>query len=260
VPDDRGIVYRSGREIERLRAAGALVGRLLAEIGKAVAPGVTTGEIGALAGRILAEAGAEPVFVTEAGFPAPVCTSVNEEVVHGLPGARKLREGDILSVDAGARLDGFVGDAAITWPVGRIDAETARLLAVTEECLMRAIASMRPGATLSEVSRAVQSHAEANGFGVVRDFVGHGVGESLHEPPQVPNYVGAKSGAIRMRPGLVVAVEPMLTAGTWRVKKLGDGWTVVTRDGKRAAHFEHTVAVVETGADVLTLPHPHPYP
>lgn len=233
-----------------------MVARVLDEIGRRLAPGVTTGELRDVADGIFASAGAAPVFHTEAGFPASICTSVNEEVVHGVPGARRLRSGDIVSVDAGCALDGFIGDAARTWPVGEVDEESQRLLDVARECLDRAVAAARPGADLTEVSRAVQSHAEANGFGVVRDFVGHGVGERLHEAPQVPNFVGpgGVSRGVKIRKGLVVAIEPMLTAGTWKVKKLSDGWTVVTIDGKRAAHFEHTVAVGREGAEILTLP------
>ncbi len=251
-----GILYKSRREIERIREAGRIAAEVLAEIALHAAPGVTTGEVCGIADEVIRKRGGEPVFQTEAGFPASVCTSVNEEVVHGLPGNRKLVEGDLLSVDVGVRSGGYIGDTAATFAIGEIDEESARLLRVTRESLELGIAAVRPGAGITEVSRAVQSHAEANGFSVVRDFVGHGVGEKLHEPPQVPNFVGprgAKKG-IRLKRGMVFAIEPMLNAGAWPVKKLRDGWTVVTKDGKRSAHFEHTVAVGDHGADILTFP------
>ncbi len=221
-----------------------------------MAPGVTTADLRDCADLIIGERGGEPVFQTEAGFPASICTSVNEQVVHGVPGTRELVEGDVVSVDVGVRSGGYIGDAARTFAVGEISLEAARLLRVARECLERAIGTARAGVDLSEVSRAIQSHAEGAGYSVVRDFVGHGVGEKLHEPPQVPNFVGrggATKGTI-LRPGVVIAIEPMVNAGTWRVKKLGDGWTVVTRDGKMSAHFEHTILVSEDGAEVLTLP------
>ncbi len=251
-----GIVYKSAREVAYIRDAGRIVAAVLDGIGRLVAPGVTTAELRDCADRIIRERGGEPVFQTEAGFPASICTSVNEAVVHGVPGPRELVDGDIVSVDVGVRSGGYIGDAARTFAVGRVNGEVARLVATARECLERAIATARVGADLSEVSRAIQSHAEGDGFSVVRDFVGHGVGEKLHEPPQVPNFVG-KGGAVRgtlLRPGMVIAIEPMVNAGTWRVKKLDDGWTIVTRDGKRSAHFEHTVVVTDGGAEVLTLP------
>ncbi|MHC5053368.1 MAG: type I methionyl aminopeptidase [Planctomycetota bacterium] len=250
------IVYKSEREVEHIRDAGKIVAAVLDEIGRLVAPGVTTAELRDCADRTIRERGGEPVFQTEAGFPASICTSVNEEVVHGLPGPRELVEGDMVSVDVGVRSGGYIGDAARTFAVGEVDAGAARLLTVARECLERAIGTARAGVDLSEVSRAIQSHAEGNGFSVVRDFVGHGVGEKLHEPPQVPNFVGrggASKGTI-LRSGVVIAIEPMVNAGTWRVRKLRDGWTIATRDGERSAHFEHTVVVSEDGAEVLTLP------
>jgi methionyl aminopeptidase len=251
-----GIIFKSRREIERIREAGRVVAKALLEIGRMVAPRVSTGELRDCVDGFIGESGGEAAFVTEAGFPASACTSVNEEVVHGVPGERRLEEGDIVSVDVGVKLGGYIGDAAATFPVGEVDEEAARLMRVARECLDGAVRTVRPGNELAEVSRAIQTHAEACGFSVVRDFVGHGVGEKLHEPPQVPNFVGpggAKKG-ITLKPGMVIAIEPMLNVGTWRVKKLSDGWTVVTRDGKRSAHFEHTVAVCENGAEVLTLP------
>ena len=251
-----GIVIKSRRELGKIRAAGRIVAEILERLGEQAVPGVTTAELRRTADEVIAERGGEPVFPTEAGFPAAICTSVNEEVVHGIPGPRKLREGDIVSVDVGVRKDGYIGDAARTYAAGRIDAEGARLMEVAKRSLELAIEQVRPGADLIEIARAVQGHAEANGFSVVRDFVGHGVGERLHEPPQVPNFVGrkgARSGTV-LRAGMVMAIEPMLNAGTWRIRKLTDGWTVVTKDGKRSAHFEHTVAVTDGGAEILTLP------
>lgn len=251
-----GIVYKSEREIGHIREAGSIVGAVLEEIGRLVAPGVTTADLRDCADGIIRERGGEPVFQTEAGFPASICTSVNEAVVHGVPGPRELVEGDIVSVDVGVRSSGYIGDAARTFAVGEVDDETARLMTVARECLERAIGTARAGVDLSEVSRVIQSHAEGAGYSVVRDFVGHGVGEKLHEPPQVPNFVGrgGASGGTILRPGVVIAIEPMVNVGTWRVKKLRDGWTIVTSDGKKSAHFENTVVVTENGAEVLTLP------
>ena len=251
-----GIVAKSRREIGRIREAGRIVAAILERIEAQVAPGVTTGDLRCTADEVIRERGGEPVFPTEAGFPGSVCTSINEEVVHGIPGPRKLVEGDIVSVDVGVRKDGYIGDAARTFAVGEIDAESARLMEVTKRCLELAMACIGPGEDLVEIARAVQGHAVANGFSVVRDFVGHGVGEKLHEPPQVPNYVGRR-GAVAgtvLRAGMVIAVEPMVNVGTWKIRKLADGWTVVTKDGKRSAHFENTVAVTDEGVEILTLP------
>jgi methionyl aminopeptidase len=251
-----GIICKSRREIERIREAGRIVATVLSEIERAVEPGVTTAEFRRIAEDVIARNEGEPVFQSEAGFPSPICTSINDEVVHGIPSLQKLKEGDIVSVDVGVRKRGYIGDAAKTFAVGTIGEEDERLLRITRECLDRAIAVLRPGADLVDVCRAVQDHAEANGFSVVREFVGHGVGEKLHEAPQVPNYVGSgggKPGTV-LRPGMVLAIEPMVNVGTYKVKKLSDGWTVVTRDGKRSAHFEHTVAVVDEGSEILTLP------
>ena len=249
-----GIVVKSRRELEKIRAAGRIVAEILERLEEQVAPGVTTADLRRTADEVIAERGGEPVFPKDAGFPAAICTSVNEEVVHGIPGPRELKEGDIVSVDVGVRKDGYIGDAARTFAVGEIDVGSAKLLEVTGRCLRLAIEQIRPGADLVEVARAVQAHAEANGFSVVRDFVGHGVGEKLHEAPQVPNFVGPKGArpGTYLRPGMTMAIEPMVNAGTWKTKKLSDGWTVVTKDGRRSAHFEHTVAVTGDGAEILT--------
>jgi methionyl aminopeptidase len=247
------IVCRSAAELERLRAAGQLVGQVLAALSAHVAPGVTTAEIDALAERMIRAAGATPAFKGYHGYPATICASINHEVIHGIPSAaRTLVEGDILSIDVGAQLDGYFGDSAITLPVGRISDEAARLLRVTDEALARAIACARPGGRISDIGHAVQAHVEANGFSVVREFVGHGIGQRMHEEPQVPNY-GEPGRGPRLAEGMVLAIEPMVNAGKAAVKVLADGWTAVTRDGSLSAHFEHTVAITAAGPEVLTL-------
>jgi methionyl aminopeptidase len=245
------IVCRSRAEIELMRAANQLVARVLREIADAVAPGVTTLELDTIAEARIREAGAVPAFKGYHGFPATLCTSVNDQVVHGIPSGRVLVEGDILSLDLGAVLDGFYGDSAVTVPVGRISAKAAELLRVTREALQAAIERVRPGGRVSDIGHAVQSHVEAHGFSVVREFVGHGIGESLHEDPQVPNY-GEPGRGPRLAEGMVLAIEPMVNVGKPGVRILEDGWTSVTRDGSLSAHFEHTVAVGSDGADVLT--------
>jgi methionyl aminopeptidase len=247
------IVCRSRAEIELMRAANQLVARVLREVADAVAPGVTTRELDALAEARIREAGAVPAFKGYHGFPATLCTSVNDQVVHGIPSARVLAEGDILSLDLGAVLDGFYGDSAVTVPVGRISPRAAELLRVTREALQAAIDCVRPGGRVSDIGHAVQSHVEGHGFSVVREFVGHGIGESLHEEPQVPNY-GEPGRGPRLAEGMVLAIEPMVNVGKPGVRILEDGWTSVTRDGSLSAHFEHTVAVGSTGADILTAP------
>ena len=245
------IVCRSASEIERLARVNALVACVLAELKAMVAPGVTTADVDELAERRLAEAGAVPAFKGYHGFPATICASVNEQVVHGIPSARKLVEGDILSVDLGAKLDGFYGDSAVTVPVGRISAEAAQLLAVTEASLEEALRQVKAGARISDIGAAVQAHVERHGFSIVREFVGHGIGTKLHEEPQVPNYGPAGRGP-RLAEGMVLAIEPMVNIGKASVKVLDDGWTAVTKDGSLSAHFEHTVVVTGNGCRVLT--------
>ena len=242
-----------------MRSAGALVARAIRRFREIVAPGVTTGELDAAAREVVRKGGGEMAFLGyRAGnlppYPAGICASVNEEVVHGIPRPRRLVEGDIVSLDVGVRLDGFYGDAAVTLPVGEVDEESQRLLAVTEEALRRAIAAVRPGGRLSEIGRAVQSFVEANGFSVVRDYVGHGIGRRLHEDPRVPNFVSREvlANDVVLAEGMTLAIEPMVNAGSAGVRSLADGWTVVTRDGRRSAHFEHTVVVTAGGAEVLT--------
>ena len=245
------IVCRSQSELERLRAANALVARVLTDLRNAVAPGVTTADLDALAEERLREADAKPAFKGYHGYPATICASINEQVVHGIPSSRKLVPGDIVSIDMGAILEGYYGDSAVTVPVGAVDAKDAELLRVTEEALYRAIAVVRPGARVSDIGHAVQSHVEAHGFSVVREFVGHGVGRSLHEEPQIPNY-GAPGRGPRLSEGMVFAIEPMVNAGKPAIRILEDGWTAVTRDGSLSAHFEHTVAVTHDGVEILS--------
>lgn len=246
------ITCRSRSEIEKLRRVNQLVARILAELQAMVAPGVTTAEIDALAEARVRAAGATPAFKGYHGYPATVCASVNEQVVHGIPSNRRLVEGDIVSIDMGARLDGFYGDCAVTVPVGRVSAEAARLLQVTEEALFHGIEAVKPGARVSDIGAAVQRHVEAHGFSVVREFVGHGIGTSLHEEPQIANY-GPPGRGPRLAEGMVLAIEPMVNAGKAAVKVLADGWTAVTRDGSLSAHFEHTVVVTREGCEILTL-------
>jgi methionyl aminopeptidase len=247
------IVCRSAAELRRLRAANQLVGRVLQQLRKAVAPGVTTAELDALAEREIRAAGAVPAFKGYKGYPASICASVNEQVVHGIPSAsRVLGDGDIISIDLGAKLDGFYGDSAVTVGVGKIAEKAAELLRVTEESLWKGIDAVRPGARVSDIGHAVQRHVEQFGFSVVREFVGHGIGVELHEEPQIPNY-GDPGRGPRLAEGMVLAIEPMVNAGGPGVKVLQDGWTAVTEDRSLSAHFEHTVAVTPDGVEVLTL-------
>ncbi len=244
-----------------MRKAGALVWRVHQRVRELVRPGVTTAELNACAEELIAEAAATPLFKgvrskdARFPFPAALCISVNDQVVHGIPGARRLNEGDVVSIDCGVRLNGYCGDAAYTWPAGSISAANGRLLSVTSQALQLAIAQIRPGRMWSEVARAIQHFVEANKMSVVREFVGHGIGREMHEDPKVPNFDDRKQRKhdFRLMPGMTLAVEPMVNLGGHAVQ-FGDGdrWTVVTKDGRAAAHFEHTVAVTETGADVLT--------
>jgi methionyl aminopeptidase len=247
------IVCKSPAEIERMRAANALVASILGELREMVRPGVTTADLDHHAEARVRDGGGEPAFKGYHGYPATLCASVNEEVVHGIPSRRKLVEGDIISIDMGVLLDGFFGDSAVTVPVGRISERAADLLRVTEEALHRGLARARIGGRVSDIGHAVQAHVELHGFSVVREFVGHGIGVSLHEEPQVPNYGKPGSGP-RLTEGMVLAIEPMVNMGKPHVRLLQDGWTAVTRDGMLSAHFEHTVAVTAEGPLVLTAP------
>jgi len=235
-----------------MRAAGRLVGEVLTALSQAVVPGVTTGELDAMAEKLIRAAGATPAFKGYHGYPATICASVNDEVIHGIPSrTRALEEGDVISIDVGAQLDGYFGDSAITVPVGQVSEDAATLLRVTEESLYKAIERVKPGGRVSDIGHAVQTHVERAGFSVVREFVGHGIGQQMHEEPQVPNYGEAGRGP-RLSEGMVLAIEPMVNAGKPAVKVLSDGWTAVTRDHSLSAHFEHTVAVTADGAWILT--------
>jgi methionyl aminopeptidase len=246
------IVCRSAAELDRMREAGRLVGEVLTELAAHVAPGVTTADLDLLAEKRIAQAGATAAFKGYHGYPATICASINDEVIHGIPsGRRVLNEGDVISIDVGASLDGYYGDSAVTLPVGQVSEEAARLLRVTEESLYKAIEKVRAGGRVSDIGHEVQRHVEAYGFSVVREFVGHGIGQRMHEEPQVPNY-GEPGRGPRLAEGMVLAIEPMVNAGKAAVKVLADGWTAVTRDGSLSAHFEHTVAVTAEGPLILT--------
>jgi len=244
-------VCKSPSEIEKMRAANALVADVLAELAAMVAPGVTTRDLDAVAEKLVREAGAEPAFKGYRGYPSTLCASVNEQVVHGIPSARPLGAGDIISLDMGVKLNGFYGDSAVTVPVGPVSDEAAKLLRVTREALEKGIAQVRVGGRVSDIGHAIQEHVEAAGFSVVREFVGHGIGAQLHEEPQIANY-GEPGRGPRLAEGMVLAIEPMVNMGKPAVKVLRDGWTAVTRDGSLSAHFEHTVAVTKDGPLVLT--------
>jgi methionyl aminopeptidase len=245
------IIGKSRRDIEKMRAAGQLVGRVLQELRLMVQPGITTLDVDRAAEKMIRDAGALPTFKGYHGFPFSICASVNEQVVHGFPSAYKLKEGDIFSIDVGATLEGFVGDTATTVPVGRVSEDLSELIRVTEECLERAIKECREGKHLGDIGWAVQSHAEAHGYSVVREYVGHGIGRRMHEDPQIPNYGTPGKGA-KIKNGYVFAIEPMVNMGAHQTKVLKDGWTVITLDGRPSAHVEHTVAITEEGPQVLT--------
>jgi methionyl aminopeptidase len=248
------IVYKSPEEVDRMRKAGRIVAGTIERVLAHVRPAVTTAHLDAVAEAYIHERGALPSFKGYRGFPASICTSLNNEIVHGIPSdARVLKEGDIISLDFGAIWEGFHADSAVTVFVGQPpSSEAEKLVRVTEEALEAGIAQIRPGGRLSDVSHAVEQVVEGAGFAVVREYVGHGIGRNLHEDPQIPNY-GAPGRGPEMRPGLVIAVEPMVNMGDWPTRVLADEWTVVTEDGSLSAHFEHTIAVTEDGHEVLTL-------
>lgn len=246
------ISIKSPREIEAMRRAGRLTAQARALAGSMVKPGITTHEIDQAVRRFIESHGAKPSFLGYAGYPGSACISVNEEVIHGIPGPRKLREGDIVSVDVGAFLDGFHGDCAATYACGQVSDEARKLIQVTQQSFWEGIKNARPGCRVSDISHAVQQYVEANGCSVVRDFVGHGVGMKLHEAPEVPNFGPAGHGP-RLVPGMTIAVEPMVNAGDWRVKVLKDGWTTVSEDGSLTAHYENTILITENGPEVLTV-------
>lgn len=246
------IIGKSKRELEKMRASGQLVGQVLNHLRTLVAPGVTTMEIDRAAEKMIRDAGALPTFKGYNGFPYSICASVNEQIVHGFPSNYHLQEGDIFSIDVGVTLEGYVGDTATTVPVGKVNEDRLKLIRITEECLERAIEQCRPGKHLGDIGWAVQEHAEANGYTIVRDYVGHGIGRRMHEDPQIPNY-GRPGLGQKIKAGYVFAVEPMVNLGSHHTKVLADGWTVVTMDGQPSAHVEHTIAITEEGPEVLTL-------
>ena len=246
------IETKTPEQIAVMREAGLVVARTLRVLAAAVRPGITTAELDAIAEAEIRAAGATPSFKGYHGYPATICASVNDEVIHGIPsGRRVLNEGDVISIDVGAELDGYFGDSAITLAVGQVSEDAATLLRVTDESLYKAIEVVKPGGRISDIGHAVQKHVEAYGFSVVREFVGHGIGQRMHEEPQVPNY-GEPGRGPRLSEGMVLAIEPMVNAGKPAVKVLADGWTAVTKDGSLSAHFEHTVAVTKDGPLVLT--------
>lgn len=247
------INIRKKEEIETMRQSNRLVAQVLRKLREVIKPGITTKELDQIAERTIKEAGATPAFKGYKGYPASLCVSVNEEVVHGIPGPRRLKEGDIVSLDLGVYWHGYYGDAAITVPVDRVSQEAKKLLEVSQQALYKGIERARAGNRLLDISYAVQSWVESFGFSVVRDFVGHGIGRNLHEDPQVPNFGEPHQGP-RLLPGMVLAIEPMIDVGTWEVKVLNDRWTVVTADGSLSAHFEHTIAITDERADILSLP------
>jgi methionyl aminopeptidase len=247
------IHIRTPKEIEIMRQSNRLAAQVLQRLKEAVKPGITTKELDHKAEHLITAAGATPAFKGYREYPASLCVSVNEEVVHGIPDHRRLQQGEIVSLDVGVYLNEYYGDAAISVPVGEVGEEAARLLEVAQQALAKGIEQAQDGNRLLDISHAIQSWAEEHGFSVVRDFVGHGIGRNLHEDPQVPNFGGPHAGP-RLRPGMVLAIEPMINAGTWEVEVLDDGWTVVTADRRLSAHFEHTIAITEQGADILSLP------
>jgi methionyl aminopeptidase len=249
-------VQRSWSELQRIREACLVVDQALDAATAAVAPGVKTKELDSIVRERIERAGARPAFLGYRGYPASLCISVNDEVIHGIPGERKLKEGDVVSLDVGAVLDGYFGDAARTVGVGEVAPEAERLIRVTEEALQAAIEQCRPGKRVGDIGHAVETHAKDNGFSAVREFVGHGIGTALHEEPQIPNY-GPPGRRERLQPGMCLAIEPMINAGGPEVRVLDDGWTAVTVDGRLSAHWEYTVAVTEGGPWVLVQPYPY---
>lgn len=246
------IILKSPREIEIMRKANVMVAEFLLELKEMISPGITTGDIDLAAEEYVKKKGVSAAFKGYGGYPSSVCTSVNDEVVHGIPSSKRvLNEGDIIGIDFGVCFDGYFGDAAITVPVGKVGKERKSLLRVTEESLYKAIDQAQVGNRLSDVSHAVQKHVEAAGFSPVRDFVGHGIGRSLHEPPQIPNF-GQPGSGIRLKAGMVLAIEPMINAGSCGVKVMSDGWTAITEDGMMSSHFEHSVAITDNGPYILS--------
>jgi methionyl aminopeptidase len=246
------IIGKSQKEIDKMRASGRLVGEVLRHLCQMVQPGITTLEVNEVADKMIRDAGASPTFKGYNGFPFSICASVNEQVVHGFPSKYALQEGDIFSIDVGVTLEGFVGDTAATVAVGVVSEDRRKLIRIAEECLQRGIAQCRAGNHVGDIGWAVQQHAEAEGYSVVRDYVGHGIGRQMHEDPQIPNY-GKPGKGPKIKKGYVFAIEPMVNMGSHLTRTLQDGWTVVTADGQPSAHVEHTIAVTEAGPEILTF-------
>ena len=245
------IIIKSPNEIKIMREAGRIVAIVLDTLKKAIKPGITTGELDALAVKVFKEYNVKASFKGYRGFPASVCTSVNEEVVHGIPGKRVLKEGDLIAIDAGSIYNGFQGDSAITVEVGNVSKQAKALIETTRGALEAGIKVARKGAYLGDISTTIQAYAESRNFSVVREYVGHGIGRDMHEDPQIPNYGSAGQGPV-LKKGMTFALEPMVNAGGWHTKVLSDNWTVVTADGSLSAHFEHTIAVTDGDAEILT--------
>lgn len=247
------IVSKSREEIEIMREAGRIVAMTHQKLKTCIEPNITTKELDSIAEKIIREHGATPSFKGYGGFPGSICVSVNEELVHGIPSKRKLKDGDIISIDVGACYKGYHGDSAWTYAVGSVSEENERLMKVTEESLYKGLAEAKPDVRLSNISHAIQVHVEEAGFSIVREYVGHGIGMGLHEDPQIPNF-GPPNRGPRLKPGMVLAIEPMVNAGSRHVETLADNWTVVTQDKKNCAHYEHTIAITDSGYEILTLP------
>ena len=245
------IVYKSREEIEAIRRSNQIVAKVLSELKSLIKPGVQTKELDDYAERITKKMGAIPAFKGYRGYPASLCTSINEEIVHGIPSSRALREGDIISLDFGVIHQGFYGDAAVTYPVGKVSRRAEKLIETAEKAFFTGIQQMKEGLRISDISSAIQGYVESCGFSVIRNFVGHGIGLSLHEEPQVPNF-GQPGRGPRIKPGLVLAIEPMIAVGDWHIEILKDNWTAVTQDRGLSAHYEHTVAVTENGLQILS--------
>jgi methionyl aminopeptidase len=246
------IIYKSEEEIRAMKRSNQIVAKILSELGQMIRPGVQTKDLDEYAERRTREMDAVPAFKGYRGYPASLCTSINEEIVHGIPSSRTLRTGDIISLDFGAIFDGFYGDAAVTYPVGEITSRAEKLIVTAKESFAKGVAKIKEGNRLSDISYAIQNHVESQGFSVIRSFVGHGIGLSLHEEPQVPNF-GPPGRGPKLRPGMVLAIEPMITIGNWEVEILSDNWTAVTKDRSLSAHYEHTVALTENGVEILSL-------
>ncbi|MFZ5591292.1 MAG: type I methionyl aminopeptidase [Bacillota bacterium] len=245
------IILKTEKELAYMRDAGRIVAGAHAEIARAVRPGVTTAELDRIAEEYITRKGGRPAFKGLYGYPATICASVNEQVVHGIPGLRQLQNGDIISIDIGAEINGYFGDSAVTLPVGEVSPQVSKLLEVTEQSLYQGIARAVEGNRLTDISHAIQKYVEAHGFSVVRDYVGHGIGSSMHEEPQVPNF-GRPGRGPRLKAGMTLAIEPMVNMGTYKVRTLPDNWTVVTDDLQYSAHFEHTIAITESEPEILT--------